>query len=76
MGPLPMSYGGRRSFISSRCWGILQQERMSRCGNSRQLSWLERDRQVGGIMGNCLSDGLGVVSQETVKGSVVKHSCV
>jgi len=76
MGPLPMSYGGRRSFISSGCCGILQQEQMSHCGNSRQLSCLERDRQVGGIMGNCLSDGLGVISQETVKGSVVEHSCV
>jgi hypothetical protein len=51
MGPLPMSYGGRRSFISSGCCGILQQEQMSHCGNSRQLSWLERDRQVGRIMG-------------------------
>ncbi len=51
MGSLPMSYGGRRSFISSRCCGVLQQEQMSHCGNSRQLSRLERDRQVGGMMG-------------------------
>jgi hypothetical protein len=56
MGTLPMSYGGRRSFISLRCCGVLQQEQMTYCGDSRQLSRLQRDRQVGGMMGK-LSQG-------------------
>lgn len=44
MGFLPMTYGGKRSLIASRCCGILRQEQMSHCGNSRQLSRRERDR--------------------------------